>query len=143
VLFLITLLTSLVDIWDLLDRLLRIEETDRQFDDKLGETYPNVIELSTKIVKLDFVKGEHQNIPVGEIIEIPYCPVREVVIFNSGATDIGFSTSANLNVKSDQNAGVLVQPNETWTVTSPRNTITRVNIVAPSGNGQARVTLTV
>ena len=127
-----------------MERLVAFEEEDRKYDDKRGETYPNIITLSDKIVKLDIVEGKHQNVPPEEIIEIPYCPVRKVIVYNSGATNLGFTTSANLNVKSDVNAGVLLQPGEVHEVESnPRCTIRRLNIVAPSGSGEARVTFIV
>lgn len=127
----------------LMERLVAFEEEDRKYDDKMGETHANVITLSNKIIKIDIVEGKHQNVPPEEIIDIPLCPVRKVIVYNSGATDIGFSTAANLDVKSDTNAGVLVKPNEVQEVESKRNTIMRLNIVAPSGTGEARVTFIV
>jgi hypothetical protein len=127
----------------LLERLVAFEEADRQYDDKMGETYPNIITLSNRIVKIDIVEGKHQNIPPNESIDIPNCPVRRVIVYNSGATNIGFTTSANLYVKSDTNAGLVLLPGEVQEVESKRNTIRRVNVVAPSGTGEARVTFIV
>src|SRR5918992_4977572 len=107
----------------LLERLVAFEEADRQYDDKMGETYPNIITLSNRIVKIDIVEGKHQNIPPNESIDIPNCPVRRVIVYNSGATNIGFTTSANLYVKSDTNAGLVLLPGEVQEVESKRNTI--------------------
>jgi hypothetical protein len=144
VLFLITLLTSLVDIWDLLDRLLRIEETDRQFDDKLGSSYASRITIpSNKLVKIDFIRREHINLPVNETIAVPEVPVRWVSVILESGGPISFSTASDPYIKSDMSAGIVLSgEKETYEVESPRPTITRLNIVA-SNQAVVRIILVV
>lgn len=134
-----------------MERLVAFEESDRQYDDQLGETYPNRIDLKAgkSIIRLDFVDRKHQNLPAGETVDVPGIPVRKVVLYNEGNTAdpslglIGFTTKSDMYIRTDGDAGVMLKPGESFEIESPRNTIRRLNLVSPFYDTRVRVTLIV
>ena len=121
----------LVLIGGMLEKLVAIVEDDRQFDSKLGSSYASRIRINPdKILKIDFIKGEHVNPPGGETIAIPETPVRKVTVIVESGGPISFSTATDPYIKSDLTAGIIVNSNEKSDVESPRPTIQRLNIVA-------------
>lgn len=134
-----------------MERLVAFEEEDHKYDDQLGETYPNRLDLRAgkSIVKIDFIEMKHQNIPAGDTIDVPGIPVRKVILYNEGNVDdpskgiVGFTTKADMQIRSDGDAGVLLRPGESFEIESPRNTIRRLNLVSPFYDTRVRVTLIV
>ena len=130
----------------IMERLAKYEEEDHQYDDQLGETYPNRIDLKAgkQIIKLDFVEMKHQNLPPGETVDVPGIPVRRVILYNESTTAlVGFSTKSDMYIREDGDAGIMLKAGETFEIESPRNTIRRLNLVAPFTDARVRVTLIV
>ena len=114
----------LVLIGGMLEKLVAIAEDDRQFDSKLGSSYASRIRLSPdRLVKIDFIKGEHQNIPANETVAVPEIPVRWVSVILESGGPISFSTAADPYIKSDLSAGIVLNSGESFEVESPRPTI--------------------
>jgi hypothetical protein len=135
----------------LLERMVAMEEERRQYRDQWGETYPNRIDLKAgkSIIKLDFIDRKHQNLPAGEIVDVPGIPVRRVILYNEGNVDdstlglIGFTTKSDMYIREDGDAGTMLKPGESFEIESPENTISRINLVSPYYDTRVRVTLIV
>ena len=92
------------------------------------------------MIKIDFVRGENQHIPSGDVVPFPASPVSTIIVYNEGTTQIGFSTNKPVN---STDADVLVKAGETFTINGRRPSIHRLHLVAPFSDGDARILLIV
>ena len=73
-----------------LNKLVKYEE----FKIPQGKTFPFNLRITDKLVRFDFVEGESKGygIPATAYVNLPYTPLRALIILNDGASDIAFST---------------------------------------------------
>lgn len=77
------------------EALLEEAQPVREVRESRGLTYPIIMSLigGGTMTKIDFVEGNHSNIPSGSNIIVPYQPLKTLIVRNDGPGAIQFSTT--------------------------------------------------
>ena len=74
-----------------MNKMVKLEE----FKIPQGKTFPFNFRITDELVRFDFVKGEKASygVPATAYVNLPYTPLRALIILDDGGSDIAFSTN--------------------------------------------------
>ena len=85
------LMNALLD--EMAKKLNRLVEME-QFKVPKGKTFPFNFRITDELIRFDFVEGEKKSygVPATAYVNLPYTPLRALIVLNDGGSDIAFST---------------------------------------------------